>query len=686
VRVTRAPRSLALRVSAVVALVAATVAGAAMPAASASFTVSVTPDTGLVDGQSVHVVISGFGSGTPAIAECTAAGAAAAVIGDCTAISAGGTTADIVLQQQFLTLDSGLVDCGAAAGTCVIAAADISNLTPAGIATAPLTFAAPAPPTMLASATSDLIDGQTVTVGARGFAPNTAASVEQCGPTTAPANCDTSRAVTTTTDANGAFAVSYVMHRFLTTPAGAVDCGSTTCALTAPPAVTASISLQFPISNTVVTVTPSTGLVDGQAVSVNVSPAREAIAECRTPVTSTGDCSTVVFPTQYPAALTVHRALQFNGTTVDCGAHAGACVIAAADPGNIAGSLGIAPLSFAPVNQPGFDQHNWISDQAGVALLRDRHLVNAWGLAFGPTTPLWVSDNGTNASTLYRGGGGSTPPSIIPLAVRIADGAPTGVVFNPTHDFFVHDGAQSGAALFIFASENGDIDAWSPTVGTAAPPSTKAFHVASVRNAVFKGIALAHTSIGNFLYVTDFHHGTVDVFNHAFKPVVMPGAFNDPQIPAGYAPFNIQNLNGHLYVTYAKQDPAKHDDVSGAGHGFVDVYDTGGHLVQRLAAGGKLNSPWGLALAPRTFGPFGGALLVGNFGDGRINAFNPATGAFLGQLRRTNGKIMEIEGLWGLAFGNGVAGSPNTLLFSAGPHDEAHGLLGAITAGGSSTP
>jgi uncharacterized protein (TIGR03118 family) len=348
--------------------------------------------------------------------------------------------------------------------------------------------------------------------------------------------------------------------------------------------------------------------------------------------------------------------------------------------GTIALAAGVAAPAGATTTNS-YTQSNFVSDQGGVAMVRDRNLVNAWGLAFGPSTPLWVSDNGTDLTTLYSGGNGMQKPAIVPLVVNIVGGAPTGAVFNPTKDFVVHKGKQSGAALFIFASENGEVDGWSPGVGTMSPPSTVTEKVASVPNGVFKGLALAQTGMGNFIYVTDFHNGNIDVYDHSFKPVHMPGAFVDHNIPAGYAPFNIQNLNGRLYVTYAKQDPARHDDAPGGGHGFVDIYDTGGRLVKRLASRGTLNSPWGLAIAPAGFGQFGGALLVGDFGDGRINAYNPMTGAFLGQLRRPNGKIMEIDGLWGLKFGNGVIGTPNTLIFSAGPNGESHGLLGGITAG-----
>jgi uncharacterized protein (TIGR03118 family) len=202
--------------------------------------------------------------------------------------------------------------------------------------------------------------------------------------------------------------------------------------------------------------------------------------------------------------------------------------------------------------------------------------------------------------------------------------------------------------------------------------------VFSSKTAVFKGLAIASTGYGTFLYAANFHDGTVDVFNSKFKQVHLPGSFTDPSIPAGYAPFGIQNIGGHIYVTYAKQNAQKHDDVSGPGHGFIDIYTPGGQLVKRLASRGALNSPWGVARAPRGFGPFGGDLLAGNFGDGQINVFTPFSGKFLGQLRDTHSRPISIDDLWGLRFGTATTGGTHTLLFSAGINDEKDGLLGSI--------
>ena len=203
-------------------------------------------------------------------------------------------------------------------------------------------------------------------------------------------------------------------------------------------------------------------------------------------------------------------------------------------------------------------------------------------------------------------------------------------------------------------------------------------------NAVYKGLAIATASDGHtYLYAANFRSGRVEAYDDTFTPVELPGGlFVDPRIPAGYAPFNVQELAGKLYVTYAKQDATLHDDVAGRGHGFVDVFTTDGAFVRRLVTRGVLNSPWGLALAPAGFGRLGGALLVGNFGNGRINAFNAKTGAYLGQLRQSAGKPIAIDGLWGLRFGNGNAAKTTELLFSAGPDGESHGLLGKIVAAG----
>ena len=323
-------------------------------------------------------------------------------------------------------------------------------------------------------------------------------------------------------------------------------------------------------------------------------------------------------------------------------------------------------------------QRNLVADRPGHAILTDPNLVNAWGLAFGPSTPAWVADNGTDVATLYRGATSTTPqPSRLPLVVSIPQGAPTGAVWNGGAGFTVHSGSASGPALFLFSSEAGIISGWSPDV--PVPGSTEAQVGATVPGAIFKGLAIADTKDGPRLYATDFHNGRVDVWNDMFQPAGKPGAFTDSHIPKGYAPFGIQTVGRRIVVTYAKQDAAAEDDVHGPGFGFVDVYNTSGKLLRRLVSHGPLNAPWGIALAPRHFGGASRDLLIGNFGNGRINAFNPHNGRFLGALR-AHGHKLKIDGLWALEFGNGVIGNRNTLLFTAGPDDESHGLFGALTA------
>jgi uncharacterized protein (TIGR03118 family) len=329
-----------------------------------------------------------------------------------------------------------------------------------------------------------------------------------------------------------------------------------------------------------------------------------------------------------------------------------------------------------------FQQTNLVSDQPGVAQITDPNLVNPWGIALGPNGgTLWVSDNGTGMASLFRGGVNGSPFIQNPGLTEVSGlGAPTGQVFNGTSDFVIRAAnGDSAPALFIFVSEDGTITAWNPNVPKPAP-SSQAQLAVDVPDAVFKGVTIASDGANNFLFATDFHNGKVDVFDKNFAPVAeAKGAFTDRRIPAGFAPFNVQNIGGRLFVTFAQQDAARHDNVDGPGKGFVDVFDVHGNLEQRLASRGTLNSPWGLALAPAGFGKFGGDLLVGNFGDGHINAFDPTTGQFVGVLRAANGQPVAIPGLWGLAFGNGVTvGDKGTLFFNSGPDGETHGLFGSL--------
>jgi uncharacterized protein (TIGR03118 family) len=312
-------------------------------------------------------------------------------------------------------------------------------------------------------------------------------------------------------------------------------------------------------------------------------------------------------------------------------------------------------------------QHNLVSDGTIAADHTDGQLVNAWGLTSLPGSPWWVADNETSVSTLYGADGTKRA-----LVVSVPNN-PTGAVSNTSSDFVV----GSGPALFLFATEEGKVLAWNMSVGTTAQVVADR----SGDGAIYKGLAIA----GDRLYATDFHNGRVDVYDGSFGQVNVPGAFEDPGIPFGFAPFGIQNVDGTIFVTYAKQDADAEDDVAGQGLGFVDAFDTAGTLLGRVATRGQLNSPWGIAMAPASFGRFGGDLLVGNFGDGQINAFALGpNGSFepRGQLRDESGGVLTIDGLWALQFGKGAAnnGPTDTLFFTAGPDDESHGLFGTIRA------
>jgi uncharacterized protein (TIGR03118 family) len=323
--------------------------------------------------------------------------------------------------------------------------------------------------------------------------------------------------------------------------------------------------------------------------------------------------------------------------------------------------------------------HALVADRSGHAANKDPNLVNGWGIVAGPSTPWWVSDNGTDKSTLYDGSGNA-----IPLVVNVG-GGPTGTVFNGSSDFVVSHNSDSGPALFLFASEDGKIRGWNPNVPSSSPPSTKAFVVAnrSGAGAIYKGLAIASMGGQNFLYATDFHNGRVDVYNGTFVRQHWAGAFMDPNIPSGFAPFGIQAANGMIIVTYAQQDSAAHDEVDGRHLGYVDAYATDGTFIARVASRGSLDAPWGIAWAPDNFSQFSGDLLVGNFGNGRIHAYRLTSGGWVldGTLRNASGQGIAIDGLWGIAFGNGGAAGPtNTLYFAAGPHHESHGLFGSVTA------
>jgi uncharacterized protein (TIGR03118 family) len=338
------------------------------------------------------------------------------------------------------------------------------------------------------------------------------------------------------------------------------------------------------------------------------------------------------------------------------------CVIA----GCLAAALGVSGTALAQR----YSQTNLVSDTAGVAAVTDPNLINPWGMSFSSSSPFWVSDAGTGLSTLYTKTG-----SIVPLVVNIpapvgspVPSIPTGQVFNGTANFVVSENGASGPAAFLFVTINGTISGWNPSVDL-----THAITMVdnSALGSVYTGLASANTVKGSFLYAANFHDGSIEMYDSNFQLVK---TFTDTDLPAGYAPFGIRNIKGKLYVAFAKQS-------AGAGRGFVDVFSIHGDKLSNLISHGALNNPWGLALAPANFGKFSNALLVGNFGNGRINAYDPLSGAFLGALQDSNGNAIWIDGLWAIEFGNGKAAGPqNALFFTAGPDQGAHGLLGELQA------
>ena len=330
--------------------------------------------------------------------------------------------------------------------------------------------------------------------------------------------------------------------------------------------------------------------------------------------------------------------------------------------------LGAAMFTVASAHADTYSWTNFQSDLAGVAQHTDANLVNPWGMAVSSGGTIWVSDNGTGVSTLYNQDGTVVPLVVqIPTAAQNTDGAnPTGTVFNDTGFFPVTLNGVSATALFIFVSEDGSISGWNPNLDqTNAIIAVDNGRNRGVNHAVYKSATLGVANVHNFLYASNFHTGKVETYDESFHQV-NPNGFVDPNLPAGYAPFGIRNFNGEIFVTYAKQDRAKHDDVPGPGLGFVNVFDTSGNFLRRLVSNGNLNAPWGLALVENE-------LWVGNFGDGLINVYDPTTGAFIETLMRADGTPLQLDRLWDLLpLGNGV-------YFSAGIADESHGLFGLIT-------
>jgi len=311
-----------------------------------------------------------------------------------------------------------------------------------------------------------------------------------------------------------------------------------------------------------------------------------------------------------------------------------------------------------------YKQTNLVSDVPGMAKFTDPNLKNPWGISFGPTSPFWVSNQVTNTATLYNSAG--APQALVVHTPTTGGGpqGPTGQVFNGTSDFALSTG---GAARFLFANLNGTISGWNPLQGTIA-------QVAATASAVYTGLALGNNGSGNFLYAADSAGNGINVFDGSFNQVTLSGSFADATLPDGFTVYNVQHLGNSLYVTYENET---------SGGGVINEFDLNGNFIRRVTSngdGGPLDSPWGLAIAPNSFGTFAGKLLVGNEDDGRISAFDLATGAFVGQLKDENGNPISNTGLWGLTFGNGGnGGDPNTLYFNAGINDERNGLFGAIT-------
>lgn len=318
-----------------------------------------------------------------------------------------------------------------------------------------------------------------------------------------------------------------------------------------------------------------------------------------------------------------------------------------------------------------YRQTNLVSDVPNLGLILDPRLVNPWGIAQSATSPFWTANNGTSTATLFGGDVAGSPIFKNPLNVTIPNNLPTGAVFNGSSDFVITAGGGTGPARFIFASITGNITAW--RAGNAA--IVAAAHAGSV----YTGLAIGNNGTANFLYAADFAHNKIDVYNGTFTLTTLAGSFTDPALPAGFAPFNIQALGGKLYVMYAKVDPATGKEEAGVGLGFVSTFDFNGNFLQRLISNGVLNAPWGVALAPGTFGVFSNDLLLGNFGDGHINAYNPTTGTFIGTLNDQSGHELELERLWAITFGNGSGGGDmNALYFNAGIGDEEHGIFGKL--------
>jgi uncharacterized protein (TIGR03118 family) len=380
------------------------------------------------------------------------------------------------------------------------------------------------------------------------------------------------------------------------------------------------------------------------------------------------------------------------------------CALAvAACGGGAGGSGGYGVTPTVPAAATGFADTALVSDSSAVVATAkkiDANLQNPWGIAVAPGLPFWISDNNSNLTTLYSGIGAIETQSItgsanvgiaIPASAAGVQANPTGQVYNGSGGFLIPTSKGQETALFIFDGEGGTIAAWAIDSGAAAITAYDDGIVNGANHAVYKGLAIGTIGGAAYLYATDLHNNKVDVFDTNFsKPAAMQAKFVDPNIPAGFVPFGIAALNGNLYVTFAKQDAAMHDETTGAGLGYVDIFDYSGNLVSQFASAGSLDAPWGIAIAPTGFGSLQGDVLIGNFGDGTINIFSPngtALANFEGPLMSSSGQPVAFPGLWSLVFGNGDADKPlTTLFYTAGFADQTDGVFGGITVASSTAP
>jgi uncharacterized protein (TIGR03118 family) len=378
------------------------------------------------------------------------------------------------------------------------------------------------------------------------------------------------------------------------------------------------------------------------------------------------------------------------------------CAAALSGCGGSDGQTSMASPSDPPASSTSLTDVALVSNRANVVATMttiDANLSNPWGLVAAPAQPFWIADNNSNLTTLYSGTGavetaeitGSNTTGIaIPASAAAVPANPTGEVYNGNGGFMIPTSHGQESAMFIFDGEGGTIAAWATDSGATTVTVYDDGVTAGSGHAVYKGLALGSVGGATFLYATDLHNNKVDVFDTSFaKPAAMQGQFIDPTLPAGYVPFGITAVDSQLYVTYAMQDSAKHDEVTGAGFGYVDVFDSSGQFVSRFASGGTLNAPWGIAVAPTGFGSMAGDVLIGNFGDGSINAFKPngtALATSEGRVTVNNGQAVAIPGLWSLVFGNGDSDKPlTTLFYTAGFANQTDGVFGSISPSSQTT-